>query len=134
MTIEALEAVYHDLADESYQTLFAKSKVYCRGADSLHNFKRAAEVGRCTPAKALWGMYLKHFVSLQDIVEDTERGTLPDPDTLLEKVKDSINYHYLLYGVLVEAIEHQRSVQRDQETDTGTITEDRNHLDELPDD
>ena len=55
---------------------------------------------RTSPARALWSMYLKHAVSVRDIVQDADNGIFPDPAILAEKLNDSINYHLLLEGVL----------------------------------
>ena len=52
--------------DSIEATLSKKSKEYATDDDRLHNFKRAAQVGECTPAQALKGMWLKHLVSVFD--------------------------------------------------------------------
>jgi len=87
-------------------TLGTKASEYSRGGDKLYNFKRAGEIRRCTPEMALFSMYIKHFTSVQDIVEGLERdGKLPPYEVLEEKFKDSINYHILLWALLKERIE-----------------------------
>jgi hypothetical protein len=81
-----------------------KDKEYSRGDDKLYNFKRSAEVMRCSPEKALWGMVMKHLVSMQDIVEDVEReGRLKTTRyKISEKITDIINYMVLLEALLEE--------------------------------
>jgi hypothetical protein len=63
--------------------------------DRLHNFKRAGEVMACTPEQALKGFWVKHLVSLFDIIDGIGRGKLPDPALLSEKITDTINYRRL---------------------------------------
>lgn len=83
--------------------LSSKSKEYSKATDKHYNFKRAAEVLRKTPETALWGMYLKHFISIQDIVEKIEKtGEVPSKEILDEKFGDAINYMILLKTLILE--------------------------------
>ena len=48
-------------------------------------------------------MFLKHFVSIQDIVEKIEtKGEYPEGDILEEKIGDAINYLILLETLIKE--------------------------------
>lgn len=79
-------------------TLGAKAKEYAKG-DRLYNFKRAAEIQQTTPQKALTGMFMKHMVSVLDLVE----GSLENTEYMInEKIGDAINYLILLEAVLKE--------------------------------
>jgi hypothetical protein len=79
-----------------------KNCEYSRNDDKLHNFKVAGRVLNQTPERALQGMWIKHLVSIFDIIDDLDRGILPDPAILAEKVTDNINYPVLLSGLLEE--------------------------------
>jgi|WetSurMetagenome_2_1015567.scaffolds.fasta_scaffold339680_2 hypothetical protein len=83
------------------KVLGTKAKEYAtEGGDRLYNFKRAAEILRVTPQKALAGMLMKHLVSVLDLIE----GTLqPTTERIDEKVGDAINYLVLLEALLKEA-------------------------------
>ena len=84
------------------QTLGNKAKEYAIG-DRLYNFKRAAEISRTSPQKALVGMLMKHLVSVLDLAE----GSLPPTEYYInEKIGDAINYLILLEAVLKEPIIH----------------------------
>ena len=83
-------------------TLKGKANEYATDDDRFYNFKRAGEIKRETPEKALWGMYLKHLVSVIDIGERIEDELCLPPEAYAEKLKDSINYHFLLWGLLRE--------------------------------
>ena len=82
--------------------LAVKGEEYSRGGDRLWNFKRAGEHRRCSPAKALLGMKVKHDVSIDDIVDRLDNGIIPSPYTVAEKINDSINYLLLLEGLIEE--------------------------------
>ena len=75
-----------------------KAKEYARD-DRLYNFKRAAEIARTTPSKALIGMMMKHVVSVVDLVEGTLKAT---PEMVDEKIGDLINYLILLDALYKE--------------------------------
>ena len=79
-------------------TLGSKAKEYAIG-DRLYNFKRAAEIQRTTPAKALAGMWMKHVVSVIDLIEGS---TEPTEERVNEKIGDAINYMILLEAVFAE--------------------------------
>lgn len=78
-------------------------------SDVFYNFCRVSQADSITKEQALWGMYLKHWASVRDIVKDTERLTnehfsLKWKEKIEEKIIDSINYHLILYGLLKERI------------------------------
>ena len=103
MTFETFNKIVKRRLQACRDLLVPKGEEYSRDGDRLYAFKRAAEILRCTPHKALLGMYLKHLVSVIDMVEDYEKeGVLPTDKVLTEKMDDSINYHLLLEGLFRE--------------------------------
>ena len=89
------------------KTLSNKSAEYSRDSDKLYNFKRAAEIERCSPAKALLGMMIKHTVSVIDIIEKCEQGIKTSNKLIDEKIGDNINYLILLEAILKEYDEYK---------------------------
>lgn len=88
-----------DVTDEIKKRLVRKGAEYSQDNDRLYNFKRAAEMKRTTPINALDGMWLKHRVSVADIVE----GRLGnEPALVWEKFIDNITYTILAMAVLQE--------------------------------
>jgi len=73
------------------------------GGDRLHNFKRASEMLRVTPEKALIGMWTKHIISILDII-DSIPEKIPSEELLEEKIGDAINYLILLESMVKERI------------------------------
>ena len=92
------EAVLESRIMKIRDVLKSKAKEYAVG-DRMYNFKRAAEIGRTTPEKALIGMFLKHLVSVLDMVEGNIVAT---PYLVEEKIGDAINYLILLEAMMVE--------------------------------
>ena len=84
------------------KTLAHKNAEYNQGEDRLASFKDAAAIDDESPAKALWGMYKKHLISVRDIVADTNAGRRNRREVVQEKIKDSIVYHLLLWALLEE--------------------------------
>ena len=82
--------------------LSTKGTNYSFNNDRLHNFKVAARITGDTPAKALWGMALKHLVSVEDLVAERLENNRHNID---EKIGDMINYLILLEALLEDVRE-----------------------------
>lgn len=75
-------------------TMILKSEEYSTNNNPFHNFE--ASVGfhkNGTSKKGLWGMLVKHLISIKDFCEDT---VSIGQDQLEEKVKDIVIYTILL--------------------------------------
>jgi len=105
MTQYQFEVLFNNQVEREHGLLIAKNREYAANRDKLYNFKRAAEVLRKSPEAALWGMFMKHFVSIQDIVERIEQGCPPVAREVLdEKITDARNYLLLLQGLVYERL------------------------------
>lgn len=104
MTEKEFNEIINDRLKKIVLTLRAKGKEYAYNDDRLHNFKRAAEMLRCSHEKALMGMLAKHMVSIMDMVDEVEAaGDNPYPMKLWEeKLGDAINYLILLEAIVKE--------------------------------
>ena len=82
--------------------LIKKDKEYSSADDRLHNFKKAGRMKGQDPIQALDGMWLKHRVSVDDIVERMSNDPfyVPGKDVITEKLGDMINYTLLLEGLI----------------------------------
>lgn len=80
-------------------TLTVKAAEYATDGDRLHNFKVAAAVQGISPTAALAGMMAKHTVSVYDMIGD---GEVHPMELWEEKIKDSINYLFILWALLHE--------------------------------
>ena len=72
--------------------LIDKAKEYATNDERLANFKRAAELGNCTPIEALVGMMRKHWVSIEFMAKEPTIFTRAQWD---EKFIDIMNYSLL---------------------------------------
>lgn len=111
MTIEDFSRLAGERFEYCYQLLTTtKHLEYTRENDKLYNFKRAGEILRCSPERALLGMWIKQIISIIDMVEDIEKGLgIPTVEILREKITDTITYPALLEGLIVErAINEKR--------------------------
>ena len=78
------------------ETLATKSEEYSSKTDRLHNFKTAARIKGESVPEALYGMWMKHLVSVEDLI----KGRLPNERRYVdEKLGDAINYLILLEAV-----------------------------------
>lgn len=97
-TIE-FEAVIERRLELSKQILINKAKEYAKGDDNrMHNFDKASQItGECRE-KALFGFFLKHLVSVMDIIDDMNKRMtyVPAKELVDEKIGDFINYLLLL--------------------------------------
>lgn len=84
------------------ETLTAKAKEYADDSDRLHNFKIAGPLQTRTPIGALGGFMAKHTISIYDMIRGTDNGVNFPMDMWEEKVKDHINYLFLLWGLVNE--------------------------------
>lgn len=102
MNQEQFQTVIGQMVSVCTKTLAHKNAEYNQGEDKLTSFKDAAAIDDESPAKALWGMYKKHLISVRDIVADTNAGRRNRREVVQEKIKDSIVYHLLLWALLEE--------------------------------
>ncbi|MDA3823767.1 MAG: hypothetical protein PF450_14315 [Bacteroidales bacterium] len=99
MNPKQLNEIVDNRLESCKKVLCKKASEYASDTDRLHNFKRAAVILETTPEKALEGMWTKHLVSTQDLINAPETAT---PKLIHEKIGDMINYLLLLEGLFVE--------------------------------
>ena len=99
MKTQDFDKVIEHRLSECKRILIEKAKEYAKGDDDrMHNFNRAAQVtGECRE-KALFGFFLKHLVSVMDIVDNMNKNPnyIPAKPLVEEKITDSLNYLLLL--------------------------------------
>lgn len=96
----------NEIIERTTHVLATKSDEYSTDEDKLHNFKRAGKMLRCSPERALIGMWTKHVISILDIVDRIEKDkhneTYDEIVLLEEKIGDAINYLILLEALIKE--------------------------------
>ena len=89
------------------QTLGTKAAEYATDGDRMHNFNRAyvASAGKARHREdTMFGMMLKHWVSILDMIDALADGTLPNPVVVKEKFGDMINYLLLMEGSILHKV------------------------------
>ena len=86
--------------DKCYSLLNVKHKEYSAiNSDRLGYFKRAGTLEKIDPKAALFGMFVKHLVSIADMCYSNKQYTKEHWE---EKITDSINYLLLLKALTEE--------------------------------
>lgn len=94
MSPEEFQRLLDELDGNSLNTLKEKNARYSSDGDSLHNFRKGADICGSTPAQACWGYLTKHLVALRDMVQ---HDNFHNREDFLEKCQDSINYIRFLW-------------------------------------
>ena len=85
-------------------SLSIKGKEYRRNGNVFHNFEVAARKKNTTRESALSFMAIKHEISIEDMVNDLEKGILPTEEMVEEKFGDAINYNILQKAMFLDRI------------------------------
>lgn len=107
MTSEVFNKHLQHMQEVTVDTLMDKAKEYATNGDRLHNFKVAAAVQGISSNAALAGMMAKHTVSVYDMIGT---GEVYPMALWEEKIKDSINYLFLLWALLNEQEEERKKL------------------------
>ena len=100
MDWETYKKIIEDRLSACKELLVRKANGYSRDGDPFHNFKVAGEILNTTPEKTLLGMWIKHVISIIDIVNDIPE--LPTDEILAEKISDTINYMLILEAMVLD--------------------------------
>jgi len=102
MLHKKFDEVVRERLQNCVDTLCSKDKEYSSDTDRLHNFKKAGRMKGQDPIQALDGMWLKHRVSVDDMVEQlvADAGYIPSKELIAEKFGDNHNYLLLLEGLI----------------------------------
>lgn len=99
MKQKQFEEILESRITQIRKTLVSKAKEYATDEDQLHNFKVAAAIKDESASEALWGIAVKHLVSVIDLVEGNTKVT---EYLVNEKIGDMINYLILLEAIFME--------------------------------
>lgn len=110
MNAATFNALVESRLEKVKSILLKKAEEYATDDDRFHNFKVAARAGveETSPEDALWGMALKHHVSVMDMIRDSKSGKASSASMINEKIGDLINYLILLEGLLIERSEAKK--------------------------
>lgn len=104
MTKEFFKSVLENTLKRTQEVLGVKALEYVRNENMMHNFDAGSQITGQIREKVLYGMALKHHISISDIREDIEIGKLPTKELVEEKFGDAINYLILEKASILERI------------------------------
>ena len=98
METSEFETIVEGVSTKIHEVLVAKAKEYAT-EDRLHNFRRAAALKGETMEKTLFGIMVKHTVSITDMCMSEKAYPTALWD---EKIIDHLNYLILLRAIVEE--------------------------------
>jgi hypothetical protein len=105
MNIEEFEKIKSQIIQKINETISHKRDEYATEHDVLSAFKCAAQLLDTTQQQALFGMLVKHLVSISEMCKSNIDYDLSTWD---EKIIDSINYLILLRCIVYESINNKK--------------------------
>ncbi len=93
--------------DKIISGLTSKGKEYSTKDNKLHNFDKGSRMTGNSREKVLMGFLLKHLISVEDIIDNLDKGILPNRELIDQKIGDIINYYILLEASLVDRLENK---------------------------
>jgi len=110
MTEKRFDHEVDNICNSIKEVLSIKAKEYRRNNNPLHNFDVGVAMSNNVSSREeiIYGMALKHIISIQDIRNDVKNGKLPSTDLLNEKYGDAINYLILEKASIIDKIENQK--------------------------
>ncbi len=106
MTHDKFNELFEQEVEACRQILCGKASEYSPGEDRLSNFKTSGTLQGIPPENALQGMLTKHTVALNDFLNELRNTGQPrHMYQWEEKIRDSLNYLFLLKGLLSERLD-----------------------------
>lgn len=98
LSTEQFQVYLEDRLNKIRSVLGSKGAEYAVDDDRMHNFNLALAVAPNYKSReeAIFGMMLKHWVSILDIIDNTKRSIIPTDYLINEKFGDMINYLILM--------------------------------------
>jgi len=100
-----------ELLPQCFEIMKSKGEAYSGQEDKLGNFKRCAKLAGVSTKKAWFIYFTKHFDALSSYI----RGEYKDSESIDGRIKDMINYLFLIYGMIKEEEESVKCRFKDGE-------------------
>lgn len=113
MTEKRFDHEVDNICNSIKEVLSIKAKEYRRNNNPLHNFDVGVYMSSYKQSREeiIYGMALKHIISIADIRDDVKKGKLPSKELLDEKYGDAINYLILEKASIIDKIEAFESLK-----------------------
>lgn len=107
MTIKEFDKIISERCDFIVNIFILKAKEYRRNNNPFHNFEMGAQLTNTNPLRVLDGFLLKHLISYRDMLNDIEKGNIPNEEYVNEKFGDIINYFILQEAQIKKLIKNK---------------------------
>lgn len=112
MTQEYFDSVLAGRQLQIEQILTVKAREYAgtgMNVDRMHNFNKSLELNPdfVTRENSIFSYWLKHYVSLRDILCGLEKDIVPTQALVSEKIGDLINYLILMEASIYQTIDKE---------------------------
>lgn len=92
MTKQEFNDYVEETLREIKDVLIVKGDEYIRGGNPFHNFDEGARITSEYRERVIDGFKLKHEISINDMVNDIEKGDIPNRGIVDEKFNDVLVY------------------------------------------
>ena len=100
ITHDDFENMILNLLEKVKNIMLTKGNQYNENpTDRFDQFKKASTLTKISPVKTLYGMWVKHIISLSDMISSEKQYS---KELWNEKIIDNINYLLLLAGAIEE--------------------------------
>ena len=89
------------------ESLAVKGLEYHRNNNPFHNFEVGSQMENMNPYRILQGMFLKHYISYKDMMEDLDKGKTISDAHIEEKFGDMINY-LIIQEMLIKKFQNEQ--------------------------
>jgi hypothetical protein len=94
--------------DKIQELLVVKGREYSRNDNPMHNFDKGVQRTGLIRERIIEGFALKHEISIDDMIEDMQKGKLPEYDVVEEKFNDAITYLLLKKASILDKLDEKK--------------------------
>jgi len=105
---EVYRIVKEEILPECFKIMQSKGEAYSGVEDKLGNFKRCGKLAGVDTKKAWYIYFVKHFDALSSFI----RGEYNDCEPIDGRIKDLINYLFLLQAIIKEEENEKETTTR----------------------
>jgi hypothetical protein len=106
---QEFEKRVNDTLEKIKLLLITKGKEYRRENNPFHNFERGSLMTNEPREKVLKGFLLKHIISVDDIINDLDKGVLPQEAKVEEKYNDILVYYLIQKCMILDRLENKNT-------------------------
>ena len=118
---EYIQTVKQNTFDHIDSLLATKGSEYSGKTNRFENFLDAGRSDNIQPERALWGMMLKHYISIRKFVFELVTDQRRSVDKWSEKIDDMITYLILLKAMIRRRTHIEQVIDAGQDREANTV-------------